>query len=256
MAHVTLNAVFGALGSFKRNMQLSSPAGLRIAEFERAEARYQEFEQQEAYKKAALEAKQAEQARQQRATEQARQKEEWIRRQKLTAYWESLEPLRFERELGGIYRQLGYNVRLTPQSGDHGIDLELRKEGKFAVVQCKRQKNPAGERIARELLGSMVAAGADRAVLACTGGFTQPAKDFVRGKHIDLLDVEQIARLAEQVDSAARPDDPEAQLSFNGIPICPRRGCGNEMVLRTGRYGRFWGCQKYPACRGTRQITQ
>ncbi|MFA6525385.1 MAG: AAA domain-containing protein [Patescibacteria group bacterium] len=34
---------------------------------------------------------------------------------------------------------------------------------------------------------------------------------------------------------------------------CPR--CGSRMVARTGRYGRFYGCSKYPYCKGTRQFT-
>jgi very-short-patch-repair endonuclease len=33
---------------------------------------------------------------------------------------------------------------------------------------------------------------------------------------------------------------------------CPR--CGSGMILRTGRYGKFYGCSKYPYCRGTRQL--
>jgi ribosomal protein L37AE/L43A len=31
---------------------------------------------------------------------------------------------------------------------------------------------------------------------------------------------------------------------------CPE--CGSEMVSRNGKYGRFWGCKKYPNCKGTR----
>lgn len=31
--------------------------------------------------------------------------------------------------------------------------------------------------------------------------------------------------------------------------ICPE--CGKSMVLRTGRYSRFWGCLGFPDCRGT-----
>lgn len=31
---------------------------------------------------------------------------------------------------------------------------------------------------------------------------------------------------------------------------CPR--CGSRMILRSGRYGRFYGCSKFPYCRGTR----
>ncbi len=32
--------------------------------------------------------------------------------------------------------------------------------------------------------------------------------------------------------------------------LCPR--CGNQLVLREGKYGKFWGCKSYPACRFTR----
>jgi superfamily I DNA and/or RNA helicase/very-short-patch-repair endonuclease len=32
--------------------------------------------------------------------------------------------------------------------------------------------------------------------------------------------------------------------------ICPR--CSSKMILRSGRYGKFYGCSKFPYCRGTR----
>lgn len=37
-----------------------------------------------------------------------------------------------------------------------------------------------------------------------------------------------------------------------GPPSCPI--CGSTMRSRNGRYGAFWGCSRYPSCRGTRQI--
>lgn len=33
---------------------------------------------------------------------------------------------------------------------------------------------------------------------------------------------------------------------------CPK--CGSKMILRKGRYGKFYGCSKFPYCRGTRQV--
>jgi len=33
---------------------------------------------------------------------------------------------------------------------------------------------------------------------------------------------------------------------------CPK--CGAKMILRKGRYGKFYGCSKFPYCRGTRQV--
>ncbi|MBJ7608132.1 MAG: topoisomerase DNA-binding C4 zinc finger domain-containing protein [Candidatus Dormibacteraeota bacterium] len=33
---------------------------------------------------------------------------------------------------------------------------------------------------------------------------------------------------------------------------CPH--CHQEMVLRISKHGRFWGCSRYPSCRGTRSL--
>jgi|GEM_PF-961075 len=38
----------------------------------------------------------------------------------------------------------------------------------------------------------------------------------------------------------------------SGIQMCPK--CGSRMTRRTGRYGPFWGCSRYPDCKGTAQI--
>lgn len=35
-------------------------------------------------------------------------------------------------------------------------------------------------------------------------------------------------------------------------PSCPQ--CGAAMGLRTGRYGDFWSCTRFPECRGTRKL--
>lgn len=32
--------------------------------------------------------------------------------------------------------------------------------------------------------------------------------------------------------------------------LCP--DCNGEMVSRTGKFGVFWGCKKFPICKGTR----
>jgi DNA-binding helix-hairpin-helix protein with protein kinase domain len=37
----------------------------------------------------------------------------------------------------------------------------------------------------------------------------------------------------------------------HGVPNCPQ--CGAQMRRRSGRYGSFWGCSRYPQCRGTRK---
>ena len=198
-----------------------------------------------------------------------------VNRRKYKYYWMSLSGEQFENDLGIVYRQLGYQVHFTPTTGDQGVDLVIRKGGRTTIVQCKRHKNPAGPAIARELYGTLVASGADEAILACTGGFTKGVKEFVRDKPIILLSTSDIAKMAE-----GREPDYTRQMELNRLgaqspdsnrnigleqsnrkilnelvlvaPICPKFGCRNEMILRNGKNGRFWGCPRFPRCRGTR----
>ncbi len=54
-------------------------------------------------------------------------------------------------------------------------------------------------------------------------------------EHVNALDVEK-EDCARKVDAG----------------ICPK--CGNELVLRNGKYGSFYGCKGYPKCRYTSNI--
>ena len=249
---ITVWLVRSAILRFKRARLLASPVGSQVKLYQEALAAYHEAQQEaERVRREAERAKEEAERLWRRAdrarweAERPQREAEKARHRKLAEHWMSLSGTEFERQLGTVYRQLGYRVESTPTSGDGGIDLILRKNGKTIVVQCKGHQAPVGPAIARELLGSMVAFGADDAILACTGGFTQGVKEFVRGKRIDLVSASELATLGESVegkelDGAIRP------------PICPKSGCGREMVPREGRHGRFWGCPRYPQCTGTR----
>ncbi len=55
-------------------------------------------------------------------------------------------------------------------------------------------------------------------------------------------------------ESSAKPaisSDSASDASGNGV-ICPK--CGRIMVLKDGRYGRFWACSGFPGCRATRPV--
>ena len=232
---------------FKRFRLMKSPVIFRISQYEEAATAYQVVQQ---------EANQAHQAAERAALEAEWAKQEVARVQRLKVHdrWMSMSGLEFEREMGSLYRRLGYNVQMTATSGDHGIDLILRKNGKTIVVQCKSHQAPVGESVARDLLGSMHAVRADSAILACTGGFTRSARKFVEAQPIKLITVQDIIALADSIElgEVAEPADNAPSIV---APVCPMPGCGKVMALRKGRYGLFWGCPDYPKCRGTRDAT-
>ena len=130
---------------------------------------------------------------------------ERLRQKKLRDFWMSLSGTEFERELGDLFKRNGWEVQWTPASGDEGVDLILRKDGKKTVVQCKAHKAPVGPAIVRELYGSMVASGADNAILACTGGFTRGVWEFAEDKPIELISASDLMEMADSIDNNMTP---------------------------------------------------
>ena len=50
--------------------------------------------------------------------------------------------------------------------------------------------------------------------------------------------------------SHGKQPTPSRSKGFQSVPSCPQ--CGSAMRRRSGKYGIFWGCSRYPACTGTR----
>jgi hypothetical protein len=42
--------------------------------------------------------------------------------------------------------------------------------------------------------------------------------------------------------------------SLSGKGACPK--CNSEMVKRKGTYGMFWGCSRFPDCKGSRSMSE
>ena len=184
--------VKSAIVGYKRSRLLKSPVGSQIELYKKAET--DSYENQRKARREAINAE-----HEARRIERAQREAERARQRKLRDYWMNLSGIEFERELAALFQRRGYQVQSTPSSGDQGIDLIARKNGKTTIVQCKRHKSPVGPAIARELYGSLIASRADRAILACTGGFTRGVKEFVKDKPITLIDAWDIIKVEASI---------------------------------------------------------
>lgn len=158
----------------------------------------------------------------------------------------------FELLVGEAFRRQGYAVAETGGGrADGGVDLELGKGGEHFLVQCKQWKAfKVGVTTVRELYGVMAARGAAGGFVVTSGQFTADAEEFAAGRNITLVDGPALRALIGGVH-------PIPAAKQTGVPVCPQ--CGGAMVRRTARRGAnaghdFWGCSKYPACRGVRDI--
>ena len=118
----------------------------------------------------------------------------WVLRT-MREHWMALGGLEFERELASLFRGLGYAVEQTPASGDGGVDLILRRQGRTTIVQCKTTQAPTGPNVVRDLYGTMVAFGANDAILASLSGCTGGVRAFIKGKPIAVLDMDDVIRM-------------------------------------------------------------
>lgn len=108
----------------------------------------------------------------------------------------SLNWQQFEQFVGSYFKDQGYSVVETAAGPDGGVDLVLRKDGEKTYVQCKHWKTyKVGVGKVRELLGSMVAGGADYGVLVTTGEFTSSAKQFGGKYGVRLIDGKELEYL-------------------------------------------------------------
>jgi hypothetical protein len=107
-----------------------------------------------------------------------------------------LRPGDFEEMVAELYRAMGHHAARTGFSGDHGVDVVVKaKNGEKWVVQCKRWRTPAGESIVRDFYGTMQHEKAAQGAIISTRGFTQPAKDWAKGKPLYLYDGDDFIKL-------------------------------------------------------------
>ena len=113
-------------------------------------------------------------------------------------YWNSLDGHAFERAVAAVYTSLGYEAAVSREGGDGGIDIVLKKNGERIAVQCKAHNNPVAPAVARDLYGTMVARGYSKGILVSKTGFTKGVYEFIGGKNIELVDLDDILKMQNQ----------------------------------------------------------
>jgi restriction system protein len=172
----------------------------------------------------------------------------------------------FELLTGEAFRLQGFQVEESGGSRpDGGVDLRARKGTEIFLVQCKQWRAlQVGVAVVRELYGVMAAEGAAGGYVVTSGQFTPDARAFAEGRNIRLIDGTKLFGLLQQAQQSlkaragavpASASPTRSPASADASPACPQ--CSAPMVRRMAKKGanagsQFWGCSKFPACRGTR----
>ncbi|WP_416310714.1 restriction endonuclease [Pseudomonas sp. W03] len=168
----------------------------------------------------------------------------------------------FEQLVGETFRRKGFTVIEKGGNGpDGGVDLVLHLGTDKYLVQCKQWKAiKVGVTVIREFFGVIAAEGAAGGFIVTSGGYTAEARGFAEGRNIQLVDGVLLKRWISLRSEALHIDkgDEKARINIqSSAPYCPL--CNEPMVVRRARRGEniggeFWGCQKFPVCRGIRKM--
>ena len=177
---------------------------------------------------------------------------EWLR---------SLDWRQFEDLVARAYQAQGFAVTPTQSGADGGIDLVLSRGVERWFVQCKHWKAwKVGASVVREMRGLVAHHGASGGIIVISGRFSEDAYAFARESGIQLVGGPATLALvttgqlpdASLLGGTAHVGAPTAA-PHSGPPRCPV--CTSPTVLQRARRGAhrgesFWGCARFPSCRG------
>lgn len=173
--------------------------------------------------------------------------EQWRSGRELILWLQQLTPTEFEQYIAHLFKNLGYTVEVTGASHDGGIDVIAEKNGVTHYIQCKKfitRQVPVGA--VRDFYGAMADKGARaKGFFITTNTFTLEAEKFAENTPIELIDGSKLAEYIQQSKIGTAVPSPAQK-------ICPR--CSSAMVKRSGKFGEFYGCTRYPDCKGTDKI--
>jgi len=154
----------------------------------------------------------------------------------------------FEFLLSEWFKKQGYATEITGGGGaDGGIDIKLYKDGKTSLVQCKHYKVwKVSVHVVREFFGIVTAENAAEGYIVTSGRFTKEAQLFAQGKNIHLIDGRDLVEMFDSTDVST------ATNLVSTATACPK--CGGQLIERSGKFGKFLGCENYPKCKYTKDI--
>ena len=174
----------------------------------------------------------------------------WLSDRDLISWLRGMNPTEFEKYIGTLFQHLGYKTTLNGGPHDGGIDVIAEKDGVKHYIQCKKFiTSEVGVGAVRDFYGAMAGQAAlGKGFFITTNKFSLDAEKFAEDKPIELVDSFKLAkyiRMAEGQGFDVKPAKAEE--------ICPE--CSGKLLEKTGKFGKFLGCENYPKCKYTSNVS-
>ena len=139
-----------------------------------------------------------------------------------------MEPGQFEMFVTSLLKKLGYAAETTRLTADGGIDVWADDDrpltGGRIIIQCKRYAvgTTVGEPVLRELFGLVHAHGVNKGVLVTTSSFTKGAREFAKGKPIELIEGAELLSICRKAGLEVGDEDLKTVEAFEDLSDGPQ----------------------------------
>lgn len=104
-----------------------------------------------------------------------------------------MTPREYEEYVYNHYKELGYDVKLTPQSNDYGVDILAKKDDEKLAIQTKmygHSTRKVNRQMIMELCGAKEYYDCTKAVLATDGEVMSDAVEVAHKLNIEILNLQ------------------------------------------------------------------
>jgi restriction endonuclease Mrr len=115
----------------------------------------------------------------------------------------SMSPTAYETLCAEELRQHGWDARLTPTTGDQGVDVIAEKSGTRVVLQCKLYSSSVGNAAVQEIVAAKAYERSAYAVVVSNSPYTSAAQQLARANNVLLLHHNELWRLETLLDIRA-----------------------------------------------------
>lgn len=107
----------------------------------------------------------------------------------------------FEGYLAKLFKSQGYQVEMTPLTGDYGADLILHKDQQRIAVQAKCYTGSVGVAAVQEALSGMAYYRCHNAWVVTTGNYTPNAVELAKKSNVRLFGSSELGKLILQMQN-------------------------------------------------------
>ncbi|MEF8717543.1 MAG: restriction endonuclease [Candidatus Accumulibacter necessarius] len=112
---------------------------------------------------------------------------------------EPADGVAFEHACLLVLQKSGWSARLTPPTGDQGVDILAKKNGVSVAIQCKNHRAPVGNAAIQEVYAGKSFYEADVAVAVSLSSYTPSGSLLAKKLGVLLLDQVSLNRLEELI---------------------------------------------------------